>query len=154
MSAMERMTYRGSQGSNALTLEDPRSDSQDVPHRSESSTDFTSDDSIPLRLSDLREPAAPPKTLDAEMLAALTTRAKNLLAFGDIAGARLLLERAASAQDATAAFLLAQTYDPTVLGVRDTRSITADPVKARDWYRKADSFGSVKAQQRLIQIQN
>ena len=53
---MERMTYRGSQGSNALTLEDPRSDSQDVPHRSESSTDFTSDDSIPLRLSDLREP--------------------------------------------------------------------------------------------------
>ena len=88
------------------------------------------------------------------MLAALTTRAKNLLAFGDIAGARLLLERAASAQDATAAFLLAHTYDPTVLGVRDTRSITADPVKARDWYRKADSFGSVKAQQRLIQIQN
>jgi hypothetical protein len=100
------------------------------------------------------EGAAPPKTLDAEMLAALTTRAKNLLAFGDIAGARLLLERAASAQDATAAFLLAQTYDPTVLGVRDTRSITADPVKARDWYRKAASFGSADAQQRLTQLQN
>ena len=100
------------------------------------------------------EAAAPSKTLDAETLAALMTRAKSLLALGDIAAARLLLERAANAQDATAAFLLAQTYDPAVLGVRDTRSITADPVMARDWYRKAASFGSADAQQRLTQLQN
>jgi hypothetical protein len=44
----------------------------------------------------------------------------------------LFLERAANAQDAPVAFLLAQTYDPAVLGARDTRSITADPVMARD----------------------
>jgi len=100
------------------------------------------------------EAAAPSKTLDAETLAALMTRAKSLLALGDIAAARLVLERAANAQDASAAFLLAQTYDPAVLGVRDTRSITADPVMARDWYRKAASFGSADAQQRLTQLQN
>jgi len=100
------------------------------------------------------EAAAPSKTLDAETLAALMTRAKNLLTLGDIAAARLLLERAANAQDATATFLLAQTYDPAVLGVRDTRSITPDPVGARDWYRKAASFGSAAAQQRLTQFQN
>jgi hypothetical protein len=100
------------------------------------------------------EAAAPSKTLDAETLAALMTRAKSLLTLGDIAAARLLLERAANAQDATAAFLLAQTYDPAVLGVRDTRSITPDPVMARDWYRKAASFGSTAAQQRLTQFQN
>ena len=100
------------------------------------------------------EAAAPPKTLDAETLAALMTRAKSLLTLGDIAAARLLLERAANAQDATAAFLLAQTYDPAVLGVRDTRSITPDPVMARDWYRKAASFGSAAAQQRLTQFQD
>jgi len=100
------------------------------------------------------EAAAPSKTLDAETLAALMTRAKGLLALGDIAAARLLLERAANAQDATAAFLLAQTYDPAVLGVRDTRSITPDPVMARDWYRKAASFGSAAAQQRLTQFQD
>jgi len=100
------------------------------------------------------EAAAPSKTLDAETLAALMTRAKSLLALGDIAAARLLLERAADAQDASAAFLLAQTYDPAVLGVRDTRSITADPVMARDWYRKGASFGSADAQQRLTQLQN
>ena len=100
------------------------------------------------------EAAAPSKTLDAETLAALMTRAKSLLALGDIAAARLVLERAANAQDASAAFLLAQTYDPAVLGVRDTRSITANPVMARDWYRKAASFGSADAQQRLTQFQN
>ena len=100
------------------------------------------------------EAAARSKTLDAETLAALVTRAKSLLALGDIAPARLLLERAANAQDATAAFLLAQTYDPAVLGVRDTRSIAPEPVLALDWYRKAASLGSADAQRRLTQLQN
>jgi hypothetical protein len=281
MSAMERTTYRRSLGSNALAFDEPRRDPQHAPYTSGPSTDFSSDDSIPLFLSDLQgqpdpreslaasqrtsiltrvvagglvvsafailvavfnsdvtrvvidkaratmggattdqsatqaalnppavrqillevlarvsdpampasvnasaprlgtpsreaivsayhtalqsqapatrtgnEAAAPSKTLDAETLAALMTRAKGLLALGDIAAARLLLERAANEQDATAAFLLAQTYDPAVLGVRDTRSITPDPVMARDWYRKAASFGSADAQQRLPQLQN
>ena len=96
---------------------------------------------------------APAKMLDAETLAALMTRAKKMLAFGDISSARLLLERAAAAQDASAAFLLAKTYDPVVLGVRDTRSITPDPELARDWYRKAARLGSAEAQQRLTQLE-
>jgi hypothetical protein len=278
MSVMERTTYRRSLGSNTWAFDEPRRDPQHAPHTSGPSTDFSSDDSIPLFLSDLqgqpdprefaplaasqrtsiltrvvagglvvsafailvavgvfnsnvtrvpideartpmggatedqsamqaasnqpavrqippKDPAlvsdpvtpasvnassprletpsaeaapqsqapaarteneapAPSKTLDAETLAALMTRAKSLLALGDIAAARLLLERAADAQDASAAFLLAQTYDPAVLGVRDTRSITPDPVMARDWYRKAASFGSADAQQRLTQLQN
>jgi hypothetical protein len=101
------------------------------------------------------EAAAPPsRTLDAATLAAMTTRARKLLALGDIAAARLLLERAATAQDGTAAFLLAQTYDPAVLGVRDARSTAPDPAMARDWYRKAAGLGSADAQQRLAQLQN
>ena len=101
------------------------------------------------------EAAAPrSRTLDAETLAAMTTRARRLLALGDIAAARLLLERAANAQDATAAFLLAQTYDPAVLGVGDARSIAPDPEKAREWYRKAADFGSADAKQRLTQLRN
>jgi hypothetical protein len=257
---MERTTYPRSVDSNARTFGETRRDPQHAPYRSGSSTDFSSDDSIPLFLSDLRgqpdpgdfapleanqrtsiltrivagvlvvsavaillaalnsdvargligkakismgggatrdqsathaastnasaprseapsdeaiasayhtavqsqapaadagnEAAAPSRTLDAETLAALTARANSLLAVGDIAAARLLLERAANAEDATAAFLLAQTYDPAVLGVRDTRSIASDPVMARDWYRKAASFGSAAAQQRLTQLQN
>jgi hypothetical protein len=100
------------------------------------------------------EAPATSKTLDAETLAALRTRARSLLALGDIAAARLLLERAANGQDATAAFLLAQTYDPSVLGVRDARSTTPDPVMARDWYRTAAGLGSADAQKRLTQLQN
>jgi hypothetical protein len=97
--------------------------------------------------------AAPPKALDAETLAALTARAKKMLELGDIGAARLLLERAANSQDATAAFLLARTYDPAVLGVRDARSVTPNLAMARDWYRKAANLGSAEAQQRLTQLQ-
>ncbi|MEK9280506.1 MULTISPECIES: hypothetical protein [unclassified Bradyrhizobium] len=96
----------------------------------------------------------PAKTLDADTLAGLMTRAKSLLTVGDIVSARLLLERAANAQDATAAFLLAQTYDPAVLGTNDTRTIAGDATAARDWYEKAAGLGSAEARQRLTQLQN
>lgn len=106
---------------------------------------------------EIRQPAtvAPPvRRLDADELATLLKRAKSLIAIGDIAPARLLLERAADAQEAGAALLLAQTYDPAVLGTPDARSITPDPARARDWYQKAARFGSQDAQQRLSQMQN
>ena len=99
--------------------------------------------------------AAPARQLDAEELAALLKRARGMIAIGDIASARLLLERAADdAQEASAALLLAQTYDPAVLGTPDMRSITPDPAMARSWYQKAARFGSMDAQQRLAQMQN
>lgn len=99
--------------------------------------------------------AAPPvRRLDADELAALLKRAKGLIAIGDIAPARLLLQRAADAQEAGAALLLAQTYDPAVLGTQDMRSITPDPALARDWYQKAARLGSQDAKQRLAQMQN
>jgi TPR repeat protein len=99
-------------------------------------------------------PPPPPRRLDADELAALLKRARSLIAIGDIAPARLLLERAADAQEASAALLLAQTYDPAVLGTPDMRSITPDPATARGWYQKAARFGSLEAQQRLAQMQN
>ena len=103
-------------------------------------------------------PAAPPpppaRRLEADELEALLKRAKGLLAIGDIASARLLLERAADAQEADAALMLARTYDPEVLGTSDTRSIAPDPEQARSWYRRAADLGSQRAQQRLAQMQN
>ena len=100
--------------------------------------------------------AAPPaaRRIDPEELATLLKRAKSLIAIGDFAPARLLLKRAADAQEATAALLLAQTYDPAVLGKQDMRSIAPDPALAREWYQKAARYGSVDAQQRLSQMQN
>lgn len=102
------------------------------------------------------EPAAPPSArhLDPDELAALLKRAKSLLSTGDIASARLLLERAADGQEAGAALLLARTYDPEVLGRSDTRAVTPDPAQARAWYRKAAELGSSDAKARLAQMQN
>ena len=99
-------------------------------------------------------PAAPAvRRIDSEELANLMTRAKALLASGDISPARLLLERAAQAQEASAALMLAQTYDPTVLGTQDIRNITPDPAMARTWYQRAAQLGSADAQRRLSQLQ-
>jgi TPR repeat protein len=109
-----------------------------------------------IRQPEIRQPAAatpPARRLSADELAALLKRARSLIAIGDFAPARLLLERAADAQEASAALLLAQTYDPAVLGTQDMRSITPDPAAARAWYEKAAQFGSPDAQQRLAQMQ-
>lgn len=110
------------------------------------------------RQTEIRQPAAaaapPSRRLGADELTTLLKRAKSLIAIGDISAARLLLERAADAQEAGAALLLAQTWDPAVLGTPDARSITPDPAKARDWYQKAARLGSQDAQQRLSQLQN
>jgi len=108
----------------------------------------------------IREPvpvareAVPARRIDRDELAALLKRAKSLLAIGDISSARLLLERAADAQEAEAALMLAGTYDPQVLGSQDMRSVTPDPAAARLWYQKAAQLGSADARRRLGQLQN
>ena len=101
-------------------------------------------------------PAAAPVIpgMDRDELATLMQRAKGFLATGDIPAARLLLERAAEAQDADAVLLLAQTYDPDVLGTSDVRNVVAEPAKARAWYQKAAQLGSADAQRRLAQLAN
>jgi hypothetical protein len=101
-----------------------------------------------------RETAPAARRIDPDELAALLKRAKSLLAIGDITSARLVLERAADAQEADAALMLAGTYDPQVLGTQDMRSITPDPAMARLWYQKAAQLGSSDAKRRLSQIQN
>ncbi|MCA6118677.1 sel1 repeat family protein [Bradyrhizobium sp. WSM 1738] len=108
----------------------------------------------------VREPApapreaAPARRIDPDELAALLKRAKNLLSIGDITSARLLLERAADAQEPEAALMLAGTYDPQVLGSQDLRSVTPDPAAAKIWYQKAAQLGSADAKRRLGQLQN
>ena len=96
--------------------------------------------------------AVPSRRIDPDELAALLKRAKGLLAIGDITSARLLLERAADAQEAEAALMLAGTYDPQVLGSQDLRSVTPDPAAAKLWYQKAAQLGSADAKRRLGQL--
>jgi hypothetical protein len=99
-------------------------------------------------------PPVPVRRMDAAELATLMQRAKGFLEAGDLPAARLLLERAADAQDVNAVLLLAQTYDPDVLGTSDVRNIVPEPAKARTWYQKAAQLGSADAQRRLAQLPN
>jgi hypothetical protein len=109
---------------------------------------------VPVPIAAKPAPPEPVTTLDADTLAGLMARARSLISVGDIGAARLLLERAAHARNATAALLLAQTYDPAVLGTSNARSVIADAAAANDWYHRAATLGSIEAQQRLEQLSN
>ena len=73
---------------------------------------------------------------------------------GKIGDARVVLRIAAEANDATAAFVLATTYDPMVLGQLALRGIKPDAAMARTWYEKASRFGSAEAAHRLELLAN
>jgi hypothetical protein len=74
MSAMERTTYRRSLGSNARAFDEPRRDPQHAPYTTGPSTDFSSDDPIPLFLSDLQGQADPRVSLAASQRTSILTR--------------------------------------------------------------------------------
>ena len=92
-----------------------------------------------------------PRHMSAQDIAILTGLAKKSLSTGDIPTARLLLRRAAEAEDAGAALLLAQTYDPAVLRSSDVRP---DPESARAWYEKATQFAATKTKRPPDQYKN
>jgi hypothetical protein len=95
-------------------------------------------------------PAEPIRELSPNEIAGLVRRAQELLASGDLQGARVQLMRAADAHDARAALLLAKTFDPIALR---QFSVAADPgpdlAQARNWYQRAMEWGSPEAQRQL-----
>jgi TPR repeat protein len=72
-----------------------------------------------------------------------------LIASGDLAAARLVLQRAAEAGDARGALALAGTYDPMVLEKLPLHGFAPNIAMARSWYEKARQFGSADASRRL-----
>lgn len=102
-------------------------------------------------------PAATPKSaverpsrpLTAEEIAMLRKMGDDYISNGDFVGARSVLERAADAGDASAAFAIASTYDPVVLARFKVRGLEPDIVKAEFWYERARALGSSEAPHRL-----
>jgi TPR repeat protein len=94
-------------------------------------------------------PAFAQRQLDGEEVTVLLKRGKDLIADGDIAAARLILKRAADANNAEAALALAATYDPFVLRELKVYGFTPDAAMARVWYEKATELGSPAAPRRL-----
>jgi TPR repeat protein len=94
----------------------------------------------------LQKPAAsePEGKLSDADRALFAQRGSELLAVGDIASARLSLERAAKAGDAVSAFAMAKTFDPVELTKAGVRGIKGDPEKADYWYRRARSLAGIE----------
>jgi hypothetical protein len=87
--------------------------------------------------------------LPQDETAALLKRGRDLIALGDIASARLVLTLVAEASNSEASFILAGTFDPTVLASLRAIGVQGDPAKARAWYTRAAELGSLEARQRL-----
>jgi hypothetical protein len=94
------------------------------------------------------------RRLDPNELNALMSRGNALIATGDLAGARLVYQRAAEGGDARAAFTLAETFDPIVLESLGETGLAPSVAMARTWYRKAKDLGSREASERLERLAN
>ena len=82
-------------------------------------------------------------------VAALLKQGRELVALGKFRFARLLLEQAAEAKNASAAFAIGQTYDPLIERSAARPDAPPDLAMARAWYEKAKDLGSAEAAQRL-----
>lgn len=82
----------------------------------------------------------------------LLLRGQDMLKLGDIAGARLVLRRAAEAGNSEAALLLASTFDPMALRELGVIGFAPDLNQALSWYEKASALGSGEARRRLDRL--
>jgi hypothetical protein len=87
--------------------------------------------------------------IPSEQILASIKRGKDLIANGDFAAARLVLQYAADGGSAQAALMLAGTYDPVTLKKLRAHGCAPDIPKARHWYEKAGELGSQEAPEKL-----
>jgi hypothetical protein len=92
-------------------------------------------------------PTAPVRSRADELL----TQAKRLIESKDIVGARELLQASETASSGALIFMLAETYDPSMLAIWQVKpdGISANPERARSLYTRARDLGESRAQQRL-----
>lgn len=103
----------------------------------------------------MRPPAARLEagTAEAARIDRWVTRAREMLDRGDIAQARLLLQRGAELGHALATMALASTYDPNVLPWRPEMGPAAEPARARSLYQTAIQLGAGgEAERRLSEL--
>ncbi|HLQ90175.1 MAG TPA: hypothetical protein VK148_09085 [Xanthobacteraceae bacterium] len=84
-----------------------------------------------------------PRQIDSAQIVLMLKSGAAFLANGNVGAARMMLQPAAEAGDPAAAFALAETYDPVVLGRLGVKGgISPDIAQARKWYAKSKELGS------------
>jgi hypothetical protein len=99
----------------------------------------------------------PIRQLERREIDDLIRRGNEFIIGGDLASARLVLQRAAEAGDPKAALLLAGTYDPIALERVGIQAFARDIIQgfapdvnlALTWYMRAKELGSAEAMRRL-----
>jgi hypothetical protein len=108
----------------------------------------------PTQRIDTVDPANPTvpaaQQIDPQQAAILMKHARDALASGDIAAARLVFRRLADGGNAEAALGLAATYDPRYLASQNVIGVTGDEAQARVWYQRAMELGSIEAKNILV----
>jgi hypothetical protein len=89
---------------------------------------------------------------DNERALGWVEKGDELMEQGDVAGARLFYERAASIGLGKAAIALAETYDPHELSRWPVRGLRPDLEQARHWYERALELGAPEADARLQRL--
>jgi TPR repeat protein len=137
------------------------------PRTHEDTQDLYAGQTMPLAVEATRK-------LSDEEIAALVAHGRQLIVAGDIPNARLVLQQAAEAGNATAALELGATYDPFILRETQDKQLSsqagptrvsaprprvsapppaaADIAMAKAWYEKARDLGSAEAAVRLERL--
>ena len=105
----------------------------------------------PLPSSPDSKTATPPAESEADAMK-LAHRASELIQQGQIAGARVLLERAQAARDPKIDFALAETFDPNQLRLWKVLGMVGDPARARSLYQRAAKSGMAEASARIAAL--
>jgi hypothetical protein len=95
------------------------------------------------------EPAPAPERSRADELMA---QARRLIENGEIMAARELLQAAETTSSGPLSFMLAETFDPSMLAIWQVKPdgvIVANPERARALYIRARDLGEARAQQRI-----
>jgi len=71
---------------------------------------------------------------------------------GDIASARLFYQEAANTGSVQAMVAVGKTYDPIILNQLGIRGFRPDPVKAAEWYLRANKAGDSESTERLKEL--
>ena len=98
-------------------------------------------------------PAAPSPIVSPQVVRVLIARGDELLATGDVNAARLMYQRAATADSAEGAVAMGMTYDPRVLANIGVRGLVGDPQRAVTWYKRASDLGSPDGPRLIAQLQ-
>lgn len=105
-------------------------------------------------VQDTKPNAKVPQPVEENPATMLVDRGDALLKQGNVAGARMLYEKAVSLGVGIAALKLGDTYDSDFLAQQNLRGIKPDQIKAADWYQKAQSMGVMQAGQKIKKIED